>query len=818
MNARYTLFNSTGNNCRIIILLILFCILDHVSPVLGQSMTLEVISPNGEEIWQVGESRYIEWRATDNIADVIIEISYNSGITWKPIATVSAANELYHWYVSLPSSAQCLIRITSVQDPDTSDMSDQVFTIQHAPVEQPEPETAHWTLDEILGTTAWDSAVNCRNGQVHDGTWHPSEGSWGGALELHGDGSQVYVPLNGAEHYEFTYSLWVKRAEEDPGDGGLICSERWLPGSVSFELRNSCPALRTNSEMWPNDDLIASDNTLVPGFWYHLAARLSVDRLDIYVDGDLAAGWPLIASDVVDYMRGIQDGLGGTLIGALRDDLTDITRSFAGLIDDVRIYSYALTPEEIQQLAVYPGPSIKVVYPNGGEVFQVGEEIAIKYTEEGFSSTPGRRVWLTMDGGCIWHEIVDELSSNLTWQIWPFLPTSHECMVCVTTLSNPTVADTSDEFFTIENPGTVPVGLVAYYRFDETAGFEVADSSGNELHAEVNPQSQYLEPGWTEGKIDGGLNLKGSGSEYTQQYYVHCSHTQEFAINDQITIMTWINMHDWQDTPLDPNDPDYLDYWGVGIITKFDSWGLFIDSGSGDENNWNDFKARFRIGNQTVSQLGESNSANSWCHLCGTYDGQIMKLYINGHLDNNSERTGPLDVNTYSMLIGAIYRADILDHPRISNFFQGIVDEVRIYSEALSESEINQVMYEQPSYNTPMGSNVRVSHPPVEIVFEQVVRPGNTTYFLSPDVPTPDGYQLCAPIIAIGTTAKYIGKIDWFFRYSDTDCDENMLRLLHYEPVSSEWLDVTTSLNIRSKTICGEVTQLGVFALAVKEN
>jgi hypothetical protein len=55
-----------------------------------------------------------------------------------------------------------------------------------------------------------------------------------------------------------------------------------------------------------------------------------------------------------------------------------------------------------------------------------------------------------------------------------------------------------------------------------------------------------------------------------------------------------------------------------------------------------------------------------------------MKLYIDGVKDpSEKERLGPLDVNTNSVLIGKPQYA-----------FNGLIDEVRIYSRALSEEEI----------------------------------------------------------------------------------------------------------------------------------
>ncbi len=91
--------------------------------------SLTVQSPNGGEVWLVGETEDITW--TDvNVYDVKIELSADNGSNWSTIAESTPNTGTYSWIVEAQdSSDQCLIRITNVDDGLVYDASDAVFTI-----------------------------------------------------------------------------------------------------------------------------------------------------------------------------------------------------------------------------------------------------------------------------------------------------------------------------------------------------------------------------------------------------------------------------------------------------------------------------------------------------------------------------------------------------------------------------------------------------------------------------------------------------------------------------------------------------------------
>ena len=67
-----------------------------------------------------------------------------------------------------------------------------------------------------------------------------------------------------------------------------------------------------------------------------------------------------------------------------------------------------------------------------------------------------------------------------------------------------------------------------------------------------------------------------------------------------------------------------------------------------------------------------------WTHVLQTWDGKMLKLYMDGVLDVQIKAAGPLATGDSPVIIG-----------RLDTFaFKGSMDDVRIYSRALSAEEV----------------------------------------------------------------------------------------------------------------------------------
>lgn len=76
-----------------------------------------------------------------------------------------------------------------------------------------------------------------------------------------------------------------------------------------------------------------------------------------------------------------------------------------------------------------------------------------------------------------------------------------------------------------------------------------------------------------------------------------------------------------------------------------------------------------------------------WYQITGTYDGQTSKLYINGKLEAEATYNGTLRQDKAPVMLGG---GRLFSTTAFSNHFaiRGTVDDVRIYSRALSEDEV----------------------------------------------------------------------------------------------------------------------------------
>jgi hypothetical protein len=73
---------------------------------------------------------------------------------------------------------------------------------------------------------------------------------------------------------------------------------------------------------------------------------------------------------------------------------------------------------------------------------------------------------------------------------------------------------------------------------------------------------------------------------------------------------------------------------------------------------------------------------NEWYHVAGTNDGSNLKLYIDGRLEDSVSSTGFLGVNNIAKIGG---------DPGSLFYFTGLIDDVRIYNRAVSESEFQDI-------------------------------------------------------------------------------------------------------------------------------
>jgi len=204
---------------------------------------------------------------------------------------------------------------------------------------------AHWNLDETEGNIAYDS-IGDKNGTLYgQPLWQPAAGRIDGALQL--DGNDDYISTNfalGSSVLSFSTFVWVKGGA--PGQViisqmNYIVGRTAQPGSTWLGTDSSDGKLITRLMDVPYGPL-ESEAVITDGQWHQVAVVYDFDGFcrSLYVDGAEVAKDETIVAGLLSP--------GSLRFGADKD--LSAGSFFSGLIDDIRIYTMALSAKEIEEL------------------------------------------------------------------------------------------------------------------------------------------------------------------------------------------------------------------------------------------------------------------------------------------------------------------------------------------------------------------------------------------------------------------------------------------------------------------------------------
>jgi hypothetical protein len=210
-------------------------------------------------------------------------------------------------------------------------------------------------------------------------------------------------------------------------------------------------------------------------------------------------------------------------------------------------------------------------------------------------------------------------------------------------------------------------GLLAEYLFDEGAGRLAADSSGHHRHGRLEG-----DPQWVRGYYGHGLHFDGAHD------YVYIGQQETLELT-QYTLAAWVK------TDGRTTDPERQE-----ILEKAGAYWLNIRNDSHVLRAGGFFGGCQGSPYWTYLDTATSIPLHTWFHVASTYDGTTLRIFLNGVLSvSKAEARPPCTANHRLLILGAKKTAE--DAP-VEAFFSGILDEVRVYSRALSQAEIQAVM------------------------------------------------------------------------------------------------------------------------------
>ncbi|MEX0931794.1 MAG: LamG domain-containing protein [Candidatus Paceibacterota bacterium] len=204
-------------------------------------------------------------------------------------------------------------------------------------------------------------------------------------------------------------------------------------------------------------------------------------------------------------------------------------------------------------------------------------------------------------------------------------------------------------------------GLVAHYTFDDGSGTTANDSSGNS-----NTGTLVNGPTWTSGKVgSGAIELKSSA---------YVSMTTIPAGSYPVALQAWVKTATNSNTMVAiglyrSNNRDHYLELGVSNGTAF---------------------ASTRNGSSQSTVMGVSVADGLWHHLVVVFESSTFRrLYVDGVEVGSSADTVNYPQFITAPSVGAHRRNFQYQNP--GSYFTGIIDDVRIYRQALTASEVAEI-------------------------------------------------------------------------------------------------------------------------------
>jgi len=225
--------------------------------------------------------------------------------------------------------------------------------------------------------------------------------------------------------------------------------------------------------------------------------------------------------------------------------------------------------------------------------------------------------------------------------------------VCLALLLSVTLANTAN------------ADLVGWWRLDEGSGITINDSSGND------------HDGTVQGTPEWGFGPEGFGGalDFSQTQGAYCGVFDPTGGTGTFTLTLWCL---WDGTPSIQH-----------FCTKSNGWGattamfqIEVKGSHSDPTRVDRLHLAYQGAPQAVLNLVPKNE---WAHLALVFDGTHATGYLNGVDDVGPQPTGIGPNVDAPIIIGASHAAE-------GRTFQGFLDDVRIFSEALPAGQIQAIM------------------------------------------------------------------------------------------------------------------------------
>ncbi len=473
----------------------------------------------------------------------------------------------------------------------------------------------YWPMDaDTLDTTNTTAEVRDASGSGNHGDWvnhslTTAAGVRGQALSF--DGVDDYVSVSDDPSLNFTGAFSVSAWVYSNGNqnANVVAKHQsaytYGPWRLQTNAGNSSTVyLFTVGNMTDTEwHATGPEQTGNDGQWIHLVGVFRPGQaVELWQDGQL------VAQNTSNIPSSLPTTSNPLIIGARHTQGGGIAEFFNGLIDDVRVYNRALSPEEVEEL--YALGSTK---------------------------------------------------SRLEVQSRPIAP-----------------------------PSSLANGLLLHWTIDgdavdlTNASAEIRDTSGNNLNGDWRNHASTLAPG----VLGQAVELDGYNDDISGGSPASLDNLANF------TYAAWIR--------LDAYASDFMPIMGKGVGTGANATKRFlVNSGGGCTGGDGSTNGCIEI---TINTTGAERVAftpagtikpGQWYHVAVTYQsGTAPRIFVNGteatYLSQSAGSGTDADESTGPFLVGS-WNHDGSLSPGGAGWFNGLIDDVRVYNRALSPEEVEEL-------------------------------------------------------------------------------------------------------------------------------
>ncbi len=384
---------------------------------------IEVLQPDGGEIWDRGSKHMISW--TDNLTEPVIIQLWKNDVKVRNIAN-SVEGSTFEWDIPSdePLGSDYEIRLKSTANPAIVDISEDYFEISHESngfIEVLQPNDGEQWLRGTGKLISWTDNLSGNVGielnDVGAGTFTTL------ATNVEGSTYSWDIPVDQTAHGNYKikiYSMDDPANINDKSDNTFSILET-LPGSITV-LQPNVPGIQ-----WAQgtEHLISwTDNLSEPviiQLWKNGVKEYNIAE---NVEGS-TYNWTIPADQTLadDYQIRVKSSANGSI-----SDYSDSDFEITGMP---------------------PGSFITVIQPNGGESWEIGSTNLISWTDN-ISGNVGIELVDYSQTPTTFTTIATNVSENYPWTITDGVyDVGDDYKIKIYAMDDPTLQDKSDDYFSI---------------------------------------------------------------------------------------------------------------------------------------------------------------------------------------------------------------------------------------------------------------------------------------------------------------------------------------------------------------------------------